>query len=165
MPSETVYATSLGGDLESDISCQLIVEYNINGQVRVEQQTVTVSPREPYAVDVDIYGKEDANLSGATLYVADEDVYDGLDLVLTDEYDSDLSYSGYFDAFFEITDQYGVVSKEVVNYMYVKDNNDYAIDNSNYTLDVKKTSAEAGDEFTIVCVTADGTSELSVTVQ
>ena len=165
VPSETVYATSNGGDLDDDISCQLIVKYNIDGQTQVEQQTVTVSPDEPYATDVDIYGKEDANLSGSTLYVDASDVYDGLDLVLTDEYDSDLSYSGYFDAFFEITDQYGVVSKEVVNYMYVKDNTDYAIDNSSYTLDVKKPAAESGDEFTIVCVTADGTTQLSVTVQ
>ncbi len=165
VPSKTVYATSNGGDLESDINAQLIVEYKIDGQVNVEQQTVTVSPKEPYAVDVDIYGKEDANLSGSSLYVDASDVFDGLDLVLTDEYDSDNSYSGYFDAFFEITDQYGVVSKEVVNYMYVKDNTDYAIDNSNYTLDVKKSSAESGDEFTIVCVTADGTTQLYVTVQ
>jgi len=165
VPSKTVFATSNGGDLESDLNCQLIVEYNINGQVNVEQQTVTVSPQEPYAVDVKIRGKENANLSGATLYVDEEDVVDGLNLVLTDEYDPDASYGGYFDAFFEITDQYGVVSKEVVNYMYVKDNNDYAVDNANYTLDVKKASAESGDEFTIVCVTADGTSELTVTVQ
>jgi|GEM_PF-2584855 len=165
VPSKLVYATSNGGDLESEVTAQLIVEYNINGQVNVEQQTVTVSPQVPYAVDVDIHGKENANLSGATLYVAEEDVVDGLNLVLTDEYDPDLSYSGYFDAFFEITDQYGVVSKEVVNYMYVKDNTDYAIDNAHYTLDVKKSSAESGDEFTIVCVTADGTSELQVTVQ
>jgi hypothetical protein len=163
--SKTVYATSNNGDLESDINCQLIVEYDINGQVNVEQQTVTVSPDEPYAKDVKIYGKEDANLSGSTLYVSEGDDIDGLNLVLTDEYDSDATYSGYFDAFFEITDQYGVVSKEVVNYMYVKDNTDYAIDNSNYTLDLKKSSIESGDEFTIVCVTADGTVELSVTVQ
>jgi hypothetical protein len=164
VPSETVYATSLGGDLEDNISCQLIVKYNIDGQTQVEQQTVTVSPDEPYATDVDIFGKEDANLSGSTLYVDADDVEDGLKLILTDEYDSDATYSGYFDAFFEVTDQYGVVSKEVVNYMYVKDNTDYAIDNANYTLDVKSTP-ESGDEFTIVCVTADGTTQLSVTVQ
>jgi hypothetical protein len=164
VPSETVYATSNGGDLDDDISCQLIVKYDIDGQIQVEQQTVTVSPDEPYAKGVKIYGKEDANLSGATLYVDADDVLDNLKLVLSDEYDSDETYSGYFDAFFEITDQYGVVSKEVVNYMYVKDNTDYAIDNGNYTLDVKSTP-KSGDEFTIVCVTADGTTQLSVTVQ
>jgi hypothetical protein len=163
--SKTFYATSNGGDLTADITGQVIVEYNVSGQVNVEQQTVSISPQEPLAVDVDIYGKEDANLSGASLYVDNSDVYDGLELVLTDEYDSDNSYSGYFSAFFEVTDQYGVVSKEVINYMYVKDNTDYSIDNAGYTLDVKKSAAESGDEFTIVCVTADGTSELSVTVQ
>jgi hypothetical protein len=168
VPSKLVFATSIGGALDDDISCQLIVKYNINGQVNVEQQTVTVSPDEPYATDVDIYGKEDANLSGSTLYVDAADVVDGLKLILTDEYDADASYSGYFDAFFEITDQYGVVSDEIVNYMYVNDNTDYGVDNSNYTLEVEGTPQE-GDEFTIVCGTTDGTTDrrtyLYVTVQ
>ncbi len=164
VPSKTVYATSNNGDLDDDITAQLIVKYSINGQVNVEQQTVTISPDKPYAIDVDVYGKEDANLSGATLYVDADDVNDGLKLILTEEYDADDNYSGYFDAFFEITDQYGVVSKEVVDYMYVKDNTDYGVDNSDFSLEVDGTP-ESGDEFTIVCVTADGTTNLYVTVQ
>lgn len=160
-----VYGTSNGGVLTNDVSGQLIVQYEIDGMTRVDQQTVLVSPTAPKAVKVDIKGQSGADLSGNTVSVSTSEAVNNKQLVLQkpyDEYDND--FGVFFPAFFEATDQYGLVTKEVVNYMYVSDNGKYSINNTDYSLQVDGT-ANSGDSFTIVAVTSMGTIELSVVVK
>ncbi|BES66678.1 hypothetical protein SANA_31170 [Gottschalkiaceae bacterium SANA] len=160
-----VYATSNGGALTNDVSGQLIVQYQIDGMTKVDQQTVLVSPTPPQAVKIDIKGQDDADLSGNTVSVSTSEAANGKLLVLQKPYaDYNNNFGAFFPAFFEATDQYGMVTEDVVSYMYVSNNGKYSIDNSTYALQVTG-SASSGDTFTIVAVTSMGTIELSVVVK
>ncbi len=163
--SFTVYATSNGGALTGDTSAQLLVQYQIGGSTEIEQQTVVISPEAPRAVKVDIKNDPDTSMSGNSVRVSVSDITSGgSNLVLDQPYDDYANFDAFFPAFFEATDQYGKVSKEVISYMYVSDNSKYTINNTSYAYTLSATSPANGDTFTIVAVTAMGTVQIQVIV-
>ncbi len=157
----TVYGTSNGGALTSDRSGQLIVQYSVGGMSKADQQAVVVSPEVPKAVKVELKSAPNALLSGNTISAT---VEAGDFLVLDKPYKEYSSFGSFLPAFFQVTDQYGMVRTDAVNYMYVKDNSKYSVNNDDYSLIISGTP-ESGDVFTIVIVTNLGTSELKVVVR